>query len=77
VGTPVLGLHAASNPERSGAYFSRAFAVNRFEDAARKFRGRSAAELPWQDRIEEPGVMALIEVADATAKLDALLGSRA
>jgi len=77
VGTPVIGLHATSNPERTGAYFSRAFAVNRFADAAQKFRGCAVSELPWQDRIEDAGVMALIEVADVTAQLDALLGSRA
>jgi heptosyltransferase I len=77
VGTPVIGLHATSNPERTGAYFSRALAVNRFGDAALKLRGKAAEELPWQDRIEEPGVMALISVADVTAKLEQLLGSRA
>jgi heptosyltransferase I len=77
VGTPVIGLHATSNPERSGAYFSLGHAVNRFPEAARKFRGCSVSELPWQDRIEVAGAMALIEVADVTAKLDALLGSRA
>jgi len=76
VGTPVIGLHATSNPERTGAYFSRGLAVDRFAEAARKFRGRSVDEMPWQDRIEEPGVMELISVADVTAKLDELLGSR-
>ncbi len=75
VGTPVLGLHATSNPARTGAYHSRAWCVDRFDDAARKFRGRSAAQMPWPDRIEEPGAMELISVADVTAKLAALLGS--
>ncbi|MFI5319376.1 MAG: glycosyltransferase family 9 protein [Myxococcota bacterium] len=76
-GTPVIGLHATSNPARSGAYFSRAHCVNRFPDAARKFRGMAVEELPWADRIEQPGVMALISLEDVTARLDALLGSRA
>ena len=77
VGTPVIGLHATSNPERTGAYFSRAHCVNRFDDAALEFRGKPARELPWADRIEEPGGMALISVADVTARLAALLGSPA
>jgi heptosyltransferase I len=77
VGTPVIGLHATSNPERTGPYFSRAHCVDRFDAAARRFRGVPAAALPWQDRIEEPGVMELIQVADVTQRLDALLGSRA
>lgn len=76
VGTPVIGLHATSNPERTGAYFSRQTCVDRFDDAARAFRGLPAQRMPWPDRIEQPGVMALISVADVTAKLDALLGSR-
>jgi heptosyltransferase I len=75
VGTPVVGLHATSNPARTGAYFSRAWAVDRFADAARRFRHRSVDELPWHQRIEEPGVMELISVADVTAKLDALLAA--
>ena len=75
VGTPAIGLHATSNPERTGAYYFRAFAVDRFADAARKFRNKSLAEMPWPDRIEEPGVSELISVADVTARLDALLAS--
>jgi heptosyltransferase I len=74
-GTPVIGLHATSNPERSGAYASRHWCVNRFADAARRYRGKSVEEMPWHERIEEPGVMELIQVADVTDKLDALLGS--
>jgi heptosyltransferase I len=75
VGTPVIGLHATSNPERTGPYFSRAHCVNRFDDAARKFRGKSAEQMPWPARIEARGVMELVSVADVTAKLAALLGS--
>jgi heptosyltransferase I len=60
---------------RTGPYFSRAHCVDRFDDAARRFRRKPASELPWPDRIEEPGAMALISVADVTAKLAALLGS--
>jgi heptosyltransferase I len=75
VGTPAIGLHATSNPARTGAYFSRAFAVDRFADAARKLRGKSLDEMPWPDRIEEPGAMALIGVDDVLAKLAALLAT--
>src|ERR1043165_10184788 len=38
VGTPVIGLHAASNPARSGAYSFRTLAVDRYDAAARKYR---------------------------------------
>ncbi len=75
VGTPAIGLHATSNPARTGAYASRALAVDRFAAAARAFRNKSVAEMPWPDRIEEPGVMALISVADVTTRLDGLVAA--
>ena len=73
VGTPVLGLYAATNPERSGPYLSRHWCVNAYDAAARRFLGKPAAQLPWTTKIERPGVMDLIEVAAVTAKLDELL----
>ena len=62
VGTPVLGLHAASNPQRSGPYSERRWCVDCYDAAARKFRGRPSAELAWGTKLEYPGVMDLIEV---------------
>ena len=44
--------------------------------AARTFRGCEPDALPWTHKIEEPGVMDLIEVDQVTAKLDELLRSR-
>ncbi len=77
VGTPVIGLYAATNPARSGPYLSRQWCVDAFPLAAERFRGRSVEQLPWATKIEVPGVMDLIEVPQVTAKLDALIGSLA
>lgn len=71
-GTPVIGLYAATNPARCGPYLSQAHCVNRYAEAARRYLGREAADLPWHAKIERPGVMDLIAPADVTAKLDAL-----
>jgi heptosyltransferase I len=73
VGTPVIGLYAATNPARSGPYLSRQWCVDAYAEAARRFRKRAPEELPWTEKIEEPGVMDLIEVDRVTAKLDDLL----
>jgi len=73
VGTPVIGLYAATNPERSGPYRSRRWCVNAYDAAARKFLGKPASEIPWTTKIERPGVMDLIEVAAVAARLDELL----
>lgn len=75
-GTPVIGLHAASNPARSGPYSDRRFCVDRYDDAARRFRGRPASELPWGSKIEAPGVMDLITLDDVRAAFDRYLASR-
>lgn len=77
VGTPVLGLYAATNPARTGPYYSRDWCVDRFDTAARTYLGRSAAELPWPTKIERPGVMDLIEVRDVIERLDALMAAGA
>ena len=70
MGTRVLGLHAASNPERSGPYTTRRYCVNRYDDAARKYRGKPASELKWGTKIEHDGVMDLVTVEDAIAAFE-------
>jgi heptosyltransferase I len=73
VGTPVIGLYAATNPARSGPYLSRQWCVDAYAEAAVRFCGKNPHELPWTRKIEVPGVMNLITVPHVTAKLDALL----
>jgi heptosyltransferase I len=73
VGTPVIGLYAATNPQRSGPYLSRQWCVDRYEKAASRFMNRSASRLPWTEKIEAAGVMDLVEVDDAVEKLDDLM----
>jgi heptosyltransferase I len=68
--TKVLGLHAASNPKRSGPYSDLRYCVNRYDDAARRFLGQSASELKWGTKIEHPGVMDLVTVDDAIAAFE-------
>jgi heptosyltransferase I len=76
VGTPVIGLYAATNPARSGPYLSRRWCVDAYREAALTFRGCEPEALPWTHKIEVPGVMDLISVGQVTRKLDELLGSR-
>lgn len=70
MGTRVLGLHAASNPARSGPYSDRRYCVDRYDDAARKYLGKPASELRWGTKIEHDGVMDLITVDDAIAAFE-------
>ena len=73
VGIPVIGLYAATRLARTGPYLSRDWCVDAYPEAARRFRGREPEELPWTEKIEEPGVMDLIEVEPVLARLDALM----
>ncbi len=70
MGTKVLGLHAASNPARSGPYSDRRFCVDRYDDAARRFLGKPAAALKWGTKIEFDEVMSLVTVDDAIAAFE-------
>jgi heptosyltransferase I len=73
VGTPVIGLYAATNPTRSGPYLSRQWCVDKYDVAARRLLGRPAAQLPWTTKIEKPGVMDLITPEDVIKKLHSVL----
>lgn len=71
VGTKVLGLHAASNPDRSGPYSDRRWCVNRYDDASKKYLDKPASAIVWGTKIERPGVMDLITVGDVIDRFDA------
>nr|WP_213604868.1 glycosyltransferase family 9 protein [Pseudoxanthomonas japonensis] len=70
MGTAVLGLHAASNPRRSGPYSTVRYCVDRYDDAARRYKGKPAAELKWGTKIEHDGVMELVTVDDGIAAFE-------
>ena len=69
---PVIGLYAGTNPARSGPYRSLRWCVDRYEEAALKYCGKPAAQLPWTRKIEVPGVMDLVSVADVLQRLEQL-----
>lgn len=72
MGTPVLGLHAATDSTRSGPYSDLRWTVDRYDLAARKYLHKPGGQLPWGKRVEFPGVMDLIEVEAVTWCLDQL-----
>lgn len=72
LGIPVIGLYAASNPRRSGPYFSQRWCVDKYGVAAQTFKNKSENELKWGTKLEYQGVMNLITVDDVVSKLDTL-----
>jgi heptosyltransferase I len=73
VGTPVVGLYATSNPERSGPYNSRHLTVNAYGDAVGRYLGKSVSDLRWGQRVRDPGAMGLIRLKDVKQKMDLVL----
>ncbi len=69
---PVIGLHAASNPKRSGPFLSQIWCIDKYEEAAVKFKHKPSNELKWGTKLEYDGVMDLISVNDVTDKLKLL-----
>jgi len=76
VGTPVIGLYAATPSKRSGPYNSLDLCIDKYAEAARQFRHKEPAELRWGQRIEFAGVMDLIKPAEVIEKLDQLMARR-
>ncbi|NUS60140.1 MAG: glycosyltransferase family 9 protein [Lysobacter sp.] len=76
MGAKVLGLHAPSNPRRSGPYSDLRYCVDRYDDAARKFLGKPADALPWGTKIEREGAMDLVTVDDAIAAFERFCSDR-
>lgn len=70
VGTDVLGIFAASNPNRSGPYNSLKWCANRYPEALQKFTGKTVAEARWGAKAEFEGAMEMVTVEDATRMLD-------
>jgi len=73
VGTPVIGLYAATRTARAGPYFSRQWCIDKYDEASRQVYGKPASDIPWTTKIEKPGVMELIEVHEVTTRLDGLM----
>ena len=73
VNTPVLGLYATSNPERTGPFASRQLTVNRYPDALKRFSNKRVSDARWGERVRHPDAMDLISVDEVFAKIDAFL----
>jgi len=70
MGTKVLGLYACTDGTRSGPYSDMRYTVNHYPEAAVRFAHKQAEKQPWGKRVEYPGVMAMISVAEVTALFD-------
>lgn len=69
-GTPVIGLYATSNPDRTGPYLSRDLTVNMYPEAVGRYLGKTVDEIRWGRRVRDPGAMGLIRLASVNERID-------
>lgn len=70
VGTPVIGLYATSNPDRTGPYLNRDLTVNKYREAVQRELNKNEDEIPWGKRVRNPEAMNFIQEADVIEKLE-------
>ena len=73
LGTPVIGLYAATNPQRAGPYNFMNLVVNRYPQALHKYYELEIGDAPWGKRIQNNACMRLIRPEDVTAMIDKAL----
>ena len=70
LGTPVIGLYATSNPNRTGPYNNRHLVVNAYPEAVKHFLGKKIEQIRFGKRVRSPGAMALIKTNDVLNQIN-------
>lgn len=75
VGTPMIGLYALSNPQRTGPYFAQSQVVSVYQELAEKEYGKPIADIPWASTVHDPKAMTHIQFDDVLAKIKQVLSA--
>ena len=70
MGARVVGLYAASNPDRTGPWGSREFVVNRYPQAVERLLGKRVEQVRFGRRLARPGAMDEISTKDVIEALE-------
>ncbi len=57
VNTPVIGLYAHHNPQRSGPYKYRDYVVSVYQEAIEAETGKPLSALSWRSRVKDQRAM--------------------
>ncbi|GEA51307.1 glycosyl transferase [Vibrio inusitatus NBRC 102082] len=68
--TPVIGLYAHHNPERTGPYQFREYVVSVYAEAIQKETNHSLQELSWRSRVKNTEAMHHINANDVIDMFD-------
>ncbi|MNO84720.1 Glycosyltransferase family 9 (heptosyltransferase) [compost metagenome] len=75
-GTPVIGLYAHHNPDRTGPYLCREHAVSVYQELIEQETGKPLAALDWRTRLKDPDAMLKITSERVIAAFDRLCAER-
>ncbi|KLV07445.1 glycosyl transferase [Photobacterium aquae] len=73
VGTPVIGLYAHHNPQRTGPYRYLDYVVSAYREAIEAETGKPLEALSWRSRVKAEDAMTRIQPAAVCAMLDKAL----
>ena len=75
VATPVIGLYAATNPDRARPYLSSDYVVNCYPEAIMRTLHKTVQDVPFGTRVRQEGTMSLISVEMVKRTLDRLIAN--
>ena len=73
LGTPVIGLYAATNPQRAAPYRYKQYVVNKYPQALEKYYQLSVGDAPWGKRIRNAEAMKMIQPVEVVDMLERVL----
>jgi heptosyltransferase I len=73
VGTPVIGLYAHHNPQRTGPYLYLNYVVSAYEEAIEAETGKPLEQQSWRARVKDKDAMQRIKVESVTAMFDKMM----
>jgi len=77
MGTPVIGLYAHSNPDRTGPYRFRDYVVEVYHQNLLAQTGKTADQLKWGTRVKGANLMQQISVAQVQQMFDRVVQEQA
>jgi heptosyltransferase I len=75
MGTPVIGLYAHHNPQRTGPYGQQQRVVSVWRERIAAQSGRSADSLPWRSRVKDPDAMTHVQPSQVMERIEQVLGT--
>lgn len=68
--TPVIGLYAHHNPQRTGPYLYQDYVVSAYEEALLAETGKTKEQVNWRTRIKDPKAMQRIKASQVIEMFD-------